>query len=165
LEKVTNVMNYDDWLADVPDTIKHDPLWQTAVYRQGLFLGDLAWYDAGKLLQDRRAISVSDQLYRSVGGISATIAEGYGRLSTKDQARYYEYSLGSAREARDWYFKGRQVLGQAVLEHRLNLLAHIIRQLVVMVPKYRGKRIGEASEAYEYVAEDIAKLLQTVPMA
>jgi hypothetical protein len=81
---VTTSMNFDDWLADVPDTIKQDPLWQTAVYRQSLFLGDLAWYDAGKLMQDRRAISVSDQLYRAVGGISATIAEGYGRFSTKD---------------------------------------------------------------------------------
>jgi four helix bundle protein len=157
-------MNFDDWLAEVPDSIKHDPLWQTAVYRQSLFLGDLAWYDAGKLMQDRRAISVADQLYRAVGGISATIAEGYGRFSTKDQARYYEYALGSAREARDWYFKGRHVLGSAVFEHRLNLLANIIRQLVVMVPKYRGKRIGETRESYEYDAEDNIKLLQIVPM-
>src|SRR5215475_4487180 len=103
-------MNFDEWLTSVPDAIKDDALWQTAVYRQSLFLGDLAWYDSGKLLQDRRTVAISDQLYRASGGISATIAEGYGRLSGKDQARYYEYSLGSARESRDWYFKGRFVL-------------------------------------------------------
>jgi four helix bundle protein len=157
-------MNYDDWLADVPDDVKHDALWQTAVYRQSLFLGDLAWHDAGKLLQDKRAISLSDQLYRSVGGISATIAEGYGRMSGKDQARYYEYSLGSAREARDWYFKGRHILGQAVFDHRLQLLAHIIRQLVVMIPKYRGRRISEAGEPYDYTPHDLVELLRIVPL-
>jgi four helix bundle protein len=82
-------MNYDEWLVGVPDAIKDDALWQTAVYRQSLFLGDLAWYDSGKLVQDRRTIAISDQLYRASGGISATIAEGYGRISGKDQARYY----------------------------------------------------------------------------
>jgi four helix bundle protein len=157
-------MNYDEWLVGVPDAIKDDALWQTAVYRQSLFLGDLAWYDSGKLVQDRRTIAISDQLYRASGGISATIAEGYGRISGKDQARYYEYSLGSARESRDWYFKGRFVFREAVFEHRAALLEHIIRQLVIMIPKYRGKRITETPETYEYIPEDLILLLKHVPM-
>jgi hypothetical protein len=67
-------MNYEEWLSSVPATITDDALWQTAVYRQALFLGDLCWYDISKLVKDRRTVSLSDQLYRAAGGISANIA-------------------------------------------------------------------------------------------
>jgi four helix bundle protein len=155
-------MNYEEWLSSVPATITDDALWQTAVYRQALFLGDLCWYDISKLVKDRRTVSLSDQLYRAAGGISANIAEGYSRASEKDQARFYEYALGSSRESRDWYFKGRFVLGQMVVEHRMGLLVHIIRQLAKMVPKYRGKYISEESASYQ--VEPLAQFLQIVPM-
>lgn len=157
-------MTYDEWLADVPQEIQQDALWQTTVYRQALFSGDLAWADATKLAQDRRTLAIADQLYRAVGGVSTTIAEGYGRISGKDQARYYEYALGSAREARDWYFKGRYILGPEVVDHRLKLLAQIIRQLIMMVPKYRGRRIAEVTETYGSFEDDGANLLTNVPL-
>lgn len=141
-------MNYNDWLNRVPAAITDDSVWRTEVYRFGLFAGDLAWYDSRKLSQDKSLISLADQLYRAVGSISANICEGYSRASGKDQARFYEYALGSAREARDWYFKSRHVLGQTVTEHRLNLLAQIIRQLLKMVPKYRGQSIKDSRIEY-----------------
>ena len=155
-------MNYEEWLVNVPATITDDALWRTEVYRIALFLGDLAWYDVRKLAKDPSMISVSDQLYRATGSISANISEGYSRASGKEQARFYEYALGSAREARDWYFKSRHVLGQAVAEHRLTLLARIIRQLLKMVPKYREKRIQEEDVLYE--TQPLSMLLQNVPM-
>ena len=157
-------MNDDEWLATVPLEIQNDTLWQTAVYRQAFFIGDIVWHDTSKLAQDTRTYSLSDQLYRATGGISATIAEGYGRISGKDQARYYEYALGSARESRDWYFKARHILGKIVVEHRLKLLEHIIRQLIAMIPKYRGKRIGEASELYNYQILHEDELFNVVPL-
>jgi four helix bundle protein len=155
-------MNYEEWLASVPAAITEDMLWRTEVYRIALFLGDLAWYDIRKLAKNPTMISLSDQLYRATGSISANISEGYSRASGKEQARFYEYALGSAREARDWYFKSRYILGQAVVEHRLKLLAQVIRQLLKMVPKYREKRIQE--ERILYGTESLSDLLQQVPM-
>src|SRR5512134_3826197 len=112
-------MNYADWQESVPDAIRADSLWRMAAYRLALFPGDVAWSDVTKLSKDRRTTGVSDQLYRATGSISATLAEGYSRGTGRDRARFYEYALGSAREARDWYFKARHVLGEPVAQHRL----------------------------------------------
>ena len=155
-------MNYADWLAEVPLAITNDSLWRTEVYRQALFLGDLAWYDSRKLVREKGMISLADQLYRATGSVSANISEGYSRASGKEQARFYEYSLGSARESRDWYFKSRHILGEIVTNHRMNFLAEIIRQLLIMVPKYRGQFIKEEGIPYETIS--LSDLLQNIPM-
>lgn len=155
-------MNYESWLAEVPPSITNDPLWKTTVYRQALFVSDLAWYDTRKLMKDRSLLSLSDQLFEAIGSIGANVSEGYSRASGKDQARFYEYALGSAREARGWYFGGRHTLGVKVAEHRMNLLTAIIRQLSTMVPKYRGKQIKEEEVLYETLS--LSDLLQYVPM-
>jgi len=156
-------MNYTEWLPTVFPEITNDPLWRMEVYRLGLFIGDIAWFDVCKLAQDRRMLEVSDQLYRSIGSISANIAEGYSKASKKDQARFYEYSLGSAREARDWYFKARHVLGNEVALHRIRLLVQIIRPLLKLVPEYRGKKIAE--EQAEYLPYTLESLLENIPFA
>lgn len=155
-------MNYQKWSAGIPAAITDDALWQTEVYRIGLFMGDLARYDSRKLIQDRSLIALADQLYRATGGISANISEGYSYASGKNQARFYEYVLGSAREARDWYFKSRHQLGKTVVDHRLKLLARIIRQLLGMIPKYRGQSIKEEEAIYETIP--LSELLQNIPL-
>jgi hypothetical protein len=43
----------------VPASITQDPLWSFQTYRKALFLSDLAWFDAEKLLQDARARAVA----------------------------------------------------------------------------------------------------------
>lgn len=156
-------MTFDEWQSEVPGSIRQDSLWRMKVYQIALFLGDLAWYDIGKLSKDRKLLSLSDQLYEATGSISANIAEGYSRASNKDQARFYEYSLGSARESRDWYFKGRHTLGAAVTHHRIDLLSHIIRQLLTIIPKRRGKYIKEEGLTYE-TTTSLEELLQDVPI-
>ena len=130
-------MTYDDWEAGVPSFFTGDPLWTVAAYRKALFLSDLAWPDVTKLVGDRRTVSLSDQLYRAVGSVSANIAEGYSRGSPKDRVRFYEYALGSARESRDWYYKARHVVGDAVFAHRAEVLTEIIRLLLTMIPQQR----------------------------
>ena len=155
-------MDYSKWEQSVSVEIKGDALWQMTVYRQALFIGELAWFDVCKLAQTKRTLELSDQLYRAVGGISATLAEGYSRASDKDQARFYEYALGSARETRDLYYKGRHVLSETVAEHRLKLLVHIIRQLLKIVPEHRGRKIAEEVAAYDLT--DIDDLLNNVPL-
>jgi hypothetical protein len=97
-------LNYQEWLETVPDEITGDLLWKMKAYRLALFAADLGWRDVTGLAQDRRMASVSNQLYRALGSISANIAEGYSRSSGKDRAHFYEYVLGSARESRDWYY-------------------------------------------------------------
>jgi four helix bundle protein len=142
-------MNYEDWEREVPETITGDVLWKVKVYRLALFVANLGWYDITKLVQDRRTVSLSDQLYRALGSISANIAEGYSRSSNKDRARFYEYALGSARESRDWYYKGRHILSKSVTSHRLNLMTEIIRLLLVMVPDQRQTTLREEVEVYK----------------
>ncbi len=81
-------MTFNEWVESVPRELKEDPLWRMEVYRLSVFVADLAWPDLTKLIKDRRTISLADQLYRAAGSVSANIAEGYGRQSGKDQARY-----------------------------------------------------------------------------
>ena len=154
-------MTFEEWLASVPAEITNDPLWRMEVYRLALFASDLAWHDVSRLVQDKRTISLADQLYEAVGSISANIAEGYSRSSGKDEARFYEYSLGSAREARTWYFQGRHVLGAAVAAHRIKLLTQIIRLLLTIIPAERRRKLAEEPTPYN---TSIANLLDDPPM-
>jgi hypothetical protein len=85
-------------------------------YRLGMFLADIGWCDITKLLSDRRTISLSDQLYRSLGSISANLAESYSRSSRKDRARFYEYALGSAVSPGDCHAFDRELLVQLLVD-------------------------------------------------
>ena len=140
--------DYTRWEQSVPQTIRGDSLWKLKVYRMALYIADISWNDVTMLSQDRRTIDVSDQLYRSLGSISANIAEGYSKSSGKDRARFYEYALGSAREARDWYFKSRHILAQTIIEHRLDYLSQIIRLLLTILPDQRQIYIKEDAIPY-----------------
>ena len=142
-------MNYEEWEATVFPEIKNDSLWKAEAYRLGLFASDLGWYDVTKLMQDRRTLALSDQLYRALGSMSANIAEGYSRGTGKDRARFYEYALGSARESRDWCYKGRYVLGETVTRHRIQLLTKVIRLLLTMIPQQRKQVLQEEEELYQ----------------
>ncbi|PWU12107.1 MAG: four helix bundle protein [Verrucomicrobia bacterium] len=156
-------MTYQEWLTTVPHEFKNDPLWKMEVYRLSVFAEDLAWPDVTKLVQDKRTIGLSDQLFRSAGSVSANISEGYSRQSGKDQARYYEYALGSAREARNWYWPARHVLGEKVAMHRIGLLTHIIRLWLTIIPAERGSFLRE--EPVEYGGTpSLEDLLTNVPM-
>jgi four helix bundle protein len=141
-------MTYEDWELTVPTMLTGDPLWNMEVYRWSLFAADVAWADVTKLVADRRTIGLADQLGRAVGSIGANISEGYSRLSGKDQARFYEYALGSARESRTWYYDGRHVLGGKVAEHRMLLHTKIIKTLLVVVPARRGYKLQEEPARY-----------------
>ncbi len=118
----TEMKNYADWAETVPGEIRGDSLWKMEAYRLALFAGDVGWYDVTKLMKDRRTLKLSDQLYRSLGSISANLSEGYSRVIGNDRARFYGYALGSARESRDWYYKGRRILSEEIMSHRIKLL-------------------------------------------
>ena len=142
-------MRYDEWQAGVPDEIKGDSLWKLEVYRLALFIADISWQDALALSKNPLTRNLADQLYRAVCSVSANIAEGYSRSTGKDRARFLEYSLGSAREARDWYYKAHYTLKEEVVKHRINFLTQIIKILSVLTPNQRQKGIREEQASYE----------------
>jgi four helix bundle protein len=171
-------MNYEIWAKTVPAEITDDSLWKMEAYRLALFAAELGWHDVTKLAGDRRTLDMAGQLYRALGSIEANVSEGYSRGSGKDRARFYEYALGSARESRGWYYKGRYVLGEDVAGHRLRLLTQIVRLLLAMVPDQRafGSFLREDSPAYRpnqnqtvletpRKPEALSPLLQDIPMS
>lgn len=153
-------MKYQDWLETVPPELTNDPLWNMEVYRLAVLAGDLAWADVSKLVEDKRTLSLADQLHRAVGSIAANISEGYSRRSGKDQARFYEYALGSARESRGWYYQGKGILPEDVISHRMQLLTSIIRLLLVIIPAERGYKLKE--EPSPYLRDE--SLLNQIPL-
>ena len=72
----------------------------------------------------------------------ANIAEGYSRSSGADRARFFEYSLGSGREAAVWYRAGVPILGRAVVETRTEVLSQIRRILLTAIPFERIRRLN-----------------------
>jgi four helix bundle protein len=164
-------MKYEGWERTVPEVIKGDSLWKMTAYRLALFLADVGWDDVTKLMQDRRTRALSDQLYRALGSIGANLAEGYSRGSGKDRAGFYEYALGSARESRDWYYKGRYILGKAVVQHRLELLTRVIQLLLTTIPQQRQRTLKEESIPYQTAPdtviieeEKLKALLKDIPL-
>ncbi|MBE2232103.1 MAG: four helix bundle protein [Anaerolinea sp.] len=145
-------------------------MWKVEAYRLALFVSDLSWHDTTKLAADRRTLALSDQLYRSVGSIGANVAEGYSRGTGRDRARFYEYALGSAREGRDWYYKGRHILGEKVAQHRISLVTQIIRLLLAMIPRQRRQALREEQPIYQVVSEGLNHatlhdLLSNIPLS
>ncbi len=152
-------MKYEESEKIVPKEITNDSLWKMKAYRLSLYAADLGWFDA-KRISENHFFELSDQLLRSIGSISANIAEGYSRSTGKDRARFYEYALGSAREGRDWYVKAKYILGNTVVNHRIILITEIIRLLLTIVPQQRGYILRESREEY-ITSEDF---LANVPL-
>lgn len=131
-------MTFSTWERKIPIEIKEDLVWRMEAYRSSLFLSDACWKDTNIILKEKR-FSLADQLYRSVGSIGANIIEGYSRRSKKEKARFYEISLGSAREAKDWYFKSRHILSEKKSMSRIKVLTSIIKLLQKMISDQRWK--------------------------
>jgi len=123
--------SYEEWVEQVPESIRGDPLWGFQVYPKALFLADLAWQDTERMMQDSRGTEIARQLIRSAGSICANIEEGHGRGYGKGNAHFQRIALGSARESRGWYYRGRGLLSSQAFEHRIRLLDEIIAALVL----------------------------------
>ncbi|WP_420628287.1 four helix bundle protein [Candidatus Leptofilum sp.] len=128
-------LNYEQWKQNVHTVIKNDPLWNFLAYQKALFAYDLMWEDCEYLLHDERGKAIARQLARSVGSISANIEEGYGRGYGKDYAYRLKIAIGEARESRGWYWKGRRLLSEELLNHRLMLIDEIIALIAPNISK------------------------------
>ncbi len=118
-----------------------DPLARMRAYQVALALVKLAWVDAERVKHHRVTRDVASQLDSAVGSIGANLAEGYSRSSGGDRARIFEYALGSAREAEEWYRCSLPVLGDDIVAERLEMLAEIKRILPAVIPRERDRLI------------------------
>jgi four helix bundle protein len=136
--------SFVEWVEEVAPSLKRDPLWNFQVYPKALFLYDLAWKDCEYLMKDLRGRAVAHQLIRSVGSICANIEEGYGRGQGREYSYFLRVAIGSARESRGWYWRGRHLLPQDVLDHRIGLLDEIIAMLAPNIRRQRelGRKRG-----------------------
>lgn len=162
-------MRFDEWVTNLPKEITGDSLWKMEAYRLALFTTEIGWHDVTELMKDRRTLGVADQLYRALGSVSANLAGGYSHHTGKSRAQYYQYALGSAREARDWYYKSHHILKDEVVHHRISLLTQILKLLLTMVPQQRGKTLSLREEQERYSTEQeylfsTENLLEQVPL-
>ena len=127
------------WENAQPTSVTGDSLWRLDCYREALFLLSLARSDVVSGLSAAAQRESKDQLVSAVASVGANIAEGYGRGSNADRARFFSYSLGSAREAVVWY---NAVLPPGLadpLNDRLERLARIKRMILGLLSRIRQK--------------------------
>ena len=134
-------MDLDEWVEAAPAALRESPLWKVRVYQIGTCIARLAAEDAAALETHPRFADTVSQMVKSAGSISATVAEGYSRQSRRERIKYYEYGLGSAREATTWYSNAGDSLPADVIDHRLTLLARACQLLLKMIQNER-KGIG-----------------------
>ena len=111
-------MNYQEWEKEIYPEIAGDILWKIEAYRVALFAADIGWHDVTKLMQDKRTIKLSDQLYRALGSIGANISEGYGRYFFKENRQFSYIARGSLYETKTFLLKAkrRKLVSEAVFE-------------------------------------------------
>ncbi len=153
-------MNFTQWLSSVPPKL---PVTRSGTWKFIASLSLLAKSHGRMSANWCKTAACWRSLISSTAlwAVSAPIfAEGYNKASQKTK-RVISSILGSAREARDWYYKTRHILGEEVFIHRARLLVQIIRPLLKIVPEFRGKKISE--EQAEYEAYTLEMLLENVP--
>ena len=117
------------WAARVPGGTRGDPIWTLHTYRVALFLLHQARAEVLRIRAERKWSRIADQLLRSVASISANVAEGYGRTTPSDRARFYDITLGSLRESTSWYEDARLHFPSETVDRRINQLAELRRML------------------------------------
>ena len=130
-------MDLDEWVEGAPAAIRASPMWKVRVYQIGTWIARLAAQDAAALERHPRFADTVSQLVKSAGSVAATVAEGYSRQSRRERIKYYEYALGSAREATTWYSNAADSLPTAMVEQRLTLLARACQLLLKMIQNER----------------------------
>lgn len=85
-------------------------IWQKSIEIFKMIISDIK-----TLPQNRLSNSIADQVFRSIGSISANIAEGYGRDGDQELHRHCQIAKGSLDESKDWIYK-LQILGYITQE-------------------------------------------------
>jgi four helix bundle protein len=135
---------YETWATDPGNASSRDLVWRLPAYHLAAYALHVAWSDVDRLRKVAVTAPIAGQLYRALGSIGANIAEGYSRSSGRDRVRLYEYALGSARESVVWYHAARPVIGASVVARREETLPRILRMLLMVIPRERGRSAAKS---------------------
>jgi four helix bundle protein len=109
-----------------------------------------AW--AGELLDEvPKGVAARDQLDRASTSICLNIAEGAGRYTSKDQARFYDISRGSALECGACLdvLVARRLAPPRRIAKGKELLISVVSLLVKLIQSGDHNRLYEDSTPYE----------------
>ncbi|MFN2399875.1 MAG: four helix bundle protein [Gemmatimonadaceae bacterium] len=137
--------SFDEWEAGADEGFRRDRMWRMRAYRLSLYLAEVGSMDAREMTAEQLTRDIASQLFRALGSIRANLGEGYSRSAGRDRARFFEYALGSARESREWYAHAGLVLGADRVRERIELLEEIVRLLLAIIPRERGRTIRPAA--------------------
>ena len=103
----------------------------------------------------RKKTSTRDQLERSGDSIALNIAEGNGKFSQKDRARFFQIAHGFALESAACLdlLVARQCCADDAVKKGKTILEEIVRMLFKMLDQL-GCRIAEGSNEYEETADE-----------
>jgi four helix bundle protein len=102
--------------------------------------------------------STRDHLERAGDSIALNIAEGNGKFSKKDRARFFQIAHGSALESAACLdlLVARRCCARNVIGRGKSILEEIVRMLFAMLDQL-GCRIAEDSAEYGSIAEEEAE--------
>lgn len=87
--------------------------------------------DIKKFPKSAEARIITDQMVRSVGSISANIAEGFNSRSTKQYLNYLDIAKRTTSESENWYYKVKDatLLAKDIAEMRIAECVEISKML------------------------------------
>ena len=136
------VAPFEDWVRVMREARRGDALWSVQAYQLASYVIACHTYD-----RQVNAVFASapefGQLSHAIGSVAANIAEGYSRPSVADRNRFYDYALGSTREAITWYDTLRFALG-ATTDDRQATLIKVRRLLLTTLRTSRSAGVRSA---------------------
>jgi four helix bundle protein len=83
---------------------------------------------------------ITNQILRSIGSISANIAEGYGRRKGREYEHYLYVARGSCSESIDWFEKLKRLnyISPETFRQRESICLEIIAMLSKMINTLEG---------------------------
>jgi four helix bundle protein len=132
---------FAQWEEEAPLYFRQDPLWRMKTYRLAIFAGEPVAGDAQRIRRAPGGYPIADQLPHAVNSIAANLSEGYSRSSGRDRVRFFEYALGSVREAIVWYHASVHLLPPETIATRQDVLIEIRALLLAIIPRERRRRI------------------------
>ncbi|MFZ1323873.1 MAG: four helix bundle protein [Candidatus Saccharimonadales bacterium] len=111
------------------------PVWQDAQ--------DLAVevYTLSKFFPDEENYALVNQLRRAVSSISANIAEGFGRKSSKDKLQFYRIAYGSLLEVKNFIYLAHRLnyINDEQKSKTIELIESLQKQLNAVMGYFNGK--------------------------
>jgi glutamine amidotransferase len=120
-----------DWFN--AEEMKYNDFTEMSVWKKAMEIAKDVFF-ISESLPRKEDYGLTSQIRQSANGISASIAEGFGRTTSKDKSKFYDYSRGSAFETKSHLQYGREIgyfKADAVetLSEKINQVVHEINKI------------------------------------